>query len=361
MGTLFDPLFPLSTLWRHRYASREEILTFQYQRLQRLVAHAYERVSYYRRLFDQHGLKPQDIRSLEDLSAIPITSKRELQALPVGEVVAYGVDPRRLITRVTSGSSGEPFAIRRTWWETKLLQALRLRALQDLGVRITDKAANVVLARPPQPQDKQWPVKLLRTLGLYRLSVFNCLLPAKEVLRQLQQFSPDVLGGFAGVLARLAQEVENEGHQALQPRFVIAGGEVLTPLMRRQIATVFNAPVFDLYASQEFMLLAWECKETGEFHTCDDGVIIEVLKDGKPVEAGERGEVVATNLHAFAMPFLRYRLGDVVTKGAAVCRCGKPAYEIMESNRITTGELFPCPYLSRRRWRNDNEVRNLQL
>ena len=84
MSALFDPLFTLSTLWRHRRASREEVLAFQDQQLRRLVAHAYERVLYYRKLFDRQGLKPQDIRGREDLSAIPITSKRELQALPVG-------------------------------------------------------------------------------------------------------------------------------------------------------------------------------------------------------------------------------------------------------------------------------------
>ena len=245
------------------------------------------------------------------------------------------------MTRVTSGSSGEPFAIRRTWWEAKLLQALRLRALHDLGLRITDKLANVGLVRPPQSQDQQLSLQLLRALGLYRLGVFNCLLPAREILTQLRQFSPDVLGGLAGVLARLAQEAERGG-PTLQPRFVTLGGEVLTPLMRRQIATAFNAPVFDLYATMEFLLLAWECKETGEFHTCDDGVIFEVLKDGKPVQEGERGEVVATNLHAFAMPFLRYRLGDVVTKGATVCRCGKP-YATIRAIQGRMIDYFPLP------------------
>ena len=82
--------------------------------------------------------------------------------------------------------------------------------------------------------------------------------------------------------------------------------------MRRHITETFAAPVFNLYASNEFNVIAWECQETGELHTCDDGVIIEVLKDGRPAAAGERGEVVGTNLHSFAMPLIRFRLGDII-------------------------------------------------
>ncbi|MGH7963298.1 MAG: hypothetical protein ACRERD_15995, partial [Candidatus Binatia bacterium] len=95
-------------------------------------------------------------------------------------------------------------------------------------------------------------------------------------------------------------------------------------LMRHQISTAFRAPVFNTYGSHEFKLLAWEYAETGEFHTCDDGMILEVLKEGRPAASGERGEVVGTNLHSFAMPFIRYRLGDIVMKGSDACRCGQP-------------------------------------
>jgi len=94
--------------------------------------------------------------------------------------------------------------------------------------------------------------------------------------------------------------------------------------MRRQITEAFEAPVFDVYACHEFRVIAWECKDTGELHMCDDCMIVEVLKDGRPATIGERGEIVGTNLHSFAMPFIRYRLGDIVTKGLETCRCGQP-------------------------------------
>ena len=71
-------------------------------------------------------------------------------------------------------------------------------------------------------------------------------------------------------------------------------------------------------------LVAWECLQTGDLHLCDDGAIVEVLRDGRPAEPGESGDVVVTNLHAYASPYLRYELGDRAVAGEARCRCGAP-------------------------------------
>jgi phenylacetate-CoA ligase len=140
----------------------------------------------------------------------------------------------------------------------------------------------------------------------------------------LEKIQPSVLSGYAGVLARIAQTVDSEKLRSLRLRYVNTGGEVLTPLMRHQIGEGFGVPVYDTYGSIEFHLLAWECRTTGEYHACDDGLIIEVLRNGVPVVEGERGEVVGTDLHSFAMPLIRFRLGDLVTKGSRTCRCGQP-------------------------------------
>jgi phenylacetate-CoA ligase len=122
----------------------------------------------------------------------------------------------------------------------------------------------------------------------------------------------------------------------------MVGGEVLTPLMRTQITKAFSAPVFETYGSHEFNLIARQCKETGELHVCDDCVILEVIKDGRPAEIGERGEVVCTGLHSFAMPFIRYRLGDIVTKGPDVCPCGQP-FSTISAVQGRMLDYFPLP------------------
>ena len=83
-------------------------------------------------------------------------------------------------------------------------------------------------------------------------------------------------------------------------------------------------PVYETYGCHEINLVAWECKETGDLHLCDDLAIVEVLCEGRPARPGESGDVVVTNLHAYASPYLRYELGDRAVAGDPVCRCGAP-------------------------------------
>jgi phenylacetate-CoA ligase len=148
--------------------------------------------------------------------------------------------------------------------------------------------------------------------------------PAEEVVRRLEAFRPHLLAALPGILCLTADHLLATGRQDIRPRILVVGGEVLTPLMRRRLTDAFGVEPVQTYASHEFPLMGWECHVSGELHTCDDAVIVEVVRDGQPVAPGEEGEVVVTNLHAYAMPFIRYRLADVVTRGSEQCACGQP-------------------------------------
>lgn len=327
----------------HTHATREELVEYQNKQLRRLIVHAYQNVPYYRRLFDQHRVKPQDIRTACDLRHIPITSRSELQALPVDQIVAQGVDARKLIVRNTSGSSGKPMSIRRTWVEERLHGAFAFRALRSYGLRATDQHCYVMSPRGSHPRDHQLLQRMLQLMGLGRHDmVVSCFQSPQEIVRTLRQIRADAVSGFPVVLARIAQVVSHDELRSLRFRFISAGGEVMTPLMRQQIAEGFGALVYDTYGSHEFHLLAWQCAKTEELHVCDDGMILEVVQGERPVNEGESGEVVGTNLHSFAMPILRYRLGDVVTKGSESCRCGQP-FSTIRALRGRMRDYFVLP------------------
>jgi phenylacetate-CoA ligase len=308
---------------RHSRASRAELREFQDAQLRRLLVHAYERVPYYRKLFDRHRLHPRHVRGVVDLDLIPITTKQDLRARREADVVASGYDPSRLRTARTSGSSGEPFTVRRTVAEEKLQYLFTLRAFRALGVRAHDRRAAVALRRGSNRSRKPLG-RLLEALGLDRRLALNGLESPTELADSLRDYRPDVITGMPGMLCRVAEHLLELSDESIRPRLLVVGGEVLTPVMRRRLSDGFAAPVRQTYASHEFPLLGWECVHTGDFHTSDDGVIVEILKDGRPAEPGEQGEVVATNLHAYAMPFIRYRLGDLVTRGDERCACGRP-------------------------------------
>jgi phenylacetate-CoA ligase len=322
--------------------TRSDIEVLQLSGLQQLIAHAYANVPYYRQLFDRHGIDPDEIRSTEDLCRVPITSKRDLQLQPPRNLVARGVDPERLIAVTTNGSSGQPFTVRRTWLEQNWLHTFRLRAHHYFGRRMSDRMVRVACVRSVDPRDSKLLGRALGKLHIYRLVEVSTLLEPDDILARLRNLRPDVLNGYPGILARLMGLMGEQDRQAIRPRFVLTGAEVLTQQQRAQIVRGLGVPVFDMYGCAEFNLVGWECKDTGQMHTCDDAVIVEVVQDGRPVATGERGELVATSLYSYAMPLIRYRLDDVVTKGCTCCPCGQP-YSTVHAVQGRVAEHFLLP------------------
>lgn len=329
----------LSAAWRHTRVARAELRLWQDARLRRLVLHAYESVPLYRRLFDLHRLHPRHIRGVVDLDLIPFTDKAEMRRRGPAALLARGHDPEALLSVRTSGVSGEPFTIRRTWLEDKLQDLLRLRAFHAFGVGPRDRIAVVGAAGQPTAADQKLLGRSLRAFGFHQRQLIDGLQEPAQVAAQLREARPEVLVGLPGMLDRLAAPGLADLVRSVRPRVVIVGGEVATPAMRLRIRETFAAPLYETYASHECPLMAWECHHSGDLHTCDDGVLVEVLRDGRGAEPGERGEVVVTNLHAYAMPFIRYRIGDIATRGAP-CGCGAAFSTIGEIQGRTT-DHFP--------------------
>jgi phenylacetate-CoA ligase len=146
----------------------------------------------------------------------------------------------------------------------------------------------------------------------------------KVALDQLRQAQPDVLVGSASALAWLTGFMTPEDRVRCRPRCIRTAGETCTAEMRRQLTETFGVPLYDEYASHEFNLIASECPQGGRYHIQEWNLILEVLDGERPVRTGEEGEVVATGLHSFAMPFIRYRLNDLVILGRNPCPCGAP-------------------------------------
>ncbi len=316
-------LSALGTVLSSPRASREAIVESQARRLRRLVWHAWDNVPYYRSLFERAGLHPGDIRSLDDLCRIPISPKAQLVAAPAGSLFARGTDPRGLIVRRTSGSSGPIFTMARSLGEELVSEAHQIRIRRYYGLRTRDIQV-VALMDTRTVKSRSRAQRLAERFGIHRTVTLSPLLPPAELERRLAEIRPAVVLGLAGPIARLAREAGTRLRDRVRPKHVITQGEVLTAAMRRDIAHAFGARVYDKYVCAEVGHIAYECIHTGEMHTCDDTLVVEVVRDGRPVEPGQRGELVATSLDFHAMPFIRYKLADVVTRGAEVCGCGEP-------------------------------------
>jgi len=109
-------------------------------------------------------------------------------------------------------------------------------------------------------------------------------------------------------------------------------GQVLDVLTRHQIEDHFQAPVFDFYGMMEVGAMAWECAPHRGFHINTDAVILEIVRNGMPAKIGEKGRIVATGLHSYAMPLIRYNTQDVGILSRKRCPCGRglPLLEELE-------------------------------
>jgi phenylacetate-CoA ligase len=310
--------------------------------VRRLVLHASARVPYYRRLFRRHGIDPRSIRGPADLARVPVTSKEDLLAVPPTDLVAQGVDPDRLFTITTSGSTGQPLTIRRTWAEQKVTVLRAFGSLYREGVRPRDVRVTVSMARHRRGGTRSALRRLFTAMGLGRRLHIDCCLPREEIIHRLRTVVPDHITGYSGALSDIAVGMTGADRAALNPRTIAGGSEVLTPGMRQAIRTAFGTDPFDRYGCHELGLMAWECPAAREMHICRWGGIYEVLSDGRRAEAGETGRMIGTSLYSFAMPFLRYDVGDVVTAGGEACRCGAriPVLARVDGRTI---HYFPLP------------------
>lgn len=311
------------------------------QRLRRLLTHVHRQVPHGRDLFRRAALNPEDIGGVEDLQRLPLTSKAERQALPPEAFLARDHRHTALIDRSTSGSTGQRMAVKRTWMEERLLNLFRWRALIAYGLRPCDRVAVAQFHARMDPADGQILMRCAQALKVLEWRIIDVLgQPFPEA--EASAFRPSVLTGMTSAIAMLASGFSCQSNHAshVRPRFVATGGELLTPTLRAEIARL-GVPIYDLYGCNEVNLVAWECPAgTGFYHLCEDSVVVEIVDAaGRPVREGELGEVVITSLLSFAMPFVRYRVGDRAIRGPRRCPCGA-ATATLQSLQGRTIDLF---------------------
>ena len=320
-------LLDLYRLRRSQWFTQPELERLQWVRLRRLIRHCYQKVPYYRKLFQSAGLKPDDIRGLSDLKLIPITTKQTLRHAPPEDVLPDGIRPRRSFERRTSGSTGTPIFFVLTPREKDAQDVVLARALMENGLRLADVRA-MFYAPSHITMEKRW----FRRLGIWRKAYFSVFDDIRDQMPELERLSPDSLAGIPAILKLIALEKLRSGSPRIAPRTIFSTADLLDQTTRRLLESAFDVEVTDLYASLELGHIAWECPQHAGYHVNMESVVLELLNDGRPASPGEAGEVVGTSLLSYTMPFLRYRLEDLCSLSHRPCPCGRglPLLELVQ-------------------------------
>jgi phenylacetate-CoA ligase len=300
---------------------------YQTRELRRLLRSAGETVPYYRDRFHCAGISSQDLVHFHprDLIRLPILEKDDIRDDPMS-IVSEAARNLKLHTYKTSGTTGTPMEIK---FSTQIHQlwsaAYEVRCRHWAGVnngmsramiggRLVVPDAN---ASPPFWRYNAAERQLY--MSAFHISPAN----ARHYAEALSRFKPDYLVGYASAhffLARLFDELRLQVHS---PKAVLTSSEKLTEEMRDLIERVYRCKVFDAYSGVEACCLASEC-EHHRLHVSPDVGIIELLgDDGRPVRAGEVGEIVATGLLNDVQPLVRYRTGDYAILSTERCPCGR--------------------------------------
>ncbi|MEK0084148.1 phenylacetate--CoA ligase family protein [Benzoatithermus flavus] len=297
------------SLLASQWLDRDRLRALQEEKLRRLIPHAYATVPHYRRLFDEAGIDPSRIRTLEDLTRVPITAKPDLQTAEPGTIVSSAYRLEELTAARTTGSTGRPMT---TYYDARFLQirnALFLRALTVAGYRLGRHRMMLITDE-----------RAKRSRPLLRWRYVSDEETPERMLAEFRAFRPHVLYGLVTPLRQMVLAARAEG--ATLPRLdaVITTAESLDPGTRRLLGEAFQAPVFDIYGLTEMGPMAWECPHHAGYHLSEDTAVIELVPTGH----GDSHSLVITNLELYGMPLIRYRTGDLARRGPeGRCACGR--------------------------------------
>ena len=316
----------LRQLQRQQWLTSAELSELQNRNLRRLIAHAYTHVPYYKQLFDEYGILPTDINGIDDLPKIPVLTKKILQQGKGSNSLAGNIAFDKLLAISTSGSTGLPLTIRRTE-EEDIYGGLRMtRAVLANGIRPWQKRVNIVAPKRITGNQSLWRRISRKTYSL------PATLDVLDQIKILRRFNPQLIFGYKSSLERLAHAVERFEVKDITPRFVVSTAELLKESTRDFIDRVFGVRMIDIYASVEANCIAWECPDHYGYHLDTDTLVVEFIRDGKPVKKGEPGRIVITLLYRYAMPLVRYDLGDIGIPSGKQCPCGRglPLMEMIQ-------------------------------
>jgi len=304
---------------------RRELQRLQLERLQRIVRYVYERVEPYRRRMEEAGVRPDDIRSLEDLVRLPFMQKSDFRdhypfglfAVPLDQVVRI---------HASSGTTGKPTVVGYTRNDLEVWSEVCARSLAASGGRPGDVVQNAY-------GYGLFTGGLGIHYGAERMGMTVIPVSAGNTERQillLQDFGAHILTCTPSYALTLAEALHARGVRPgqLRLRCGVLGAEPWTEQMRQQIEQTLGIDAVNIYGLSEVIGpgVSNECVEAKDgAHVFEDHFLVEVIdpNTAEPLPYGEAGELVFTTLTKEAVPVIRYRTGDIASLNPEPCRCGR--------------------------------------
>ena len=322
-------------------ASREELKKIQSEKLRKMVEHVYEHVPFYKKKFDEMGLKPADIQSIDDIGKLPFTTKMDLRDnYPFGLIA---VDREHLARiHASSGTTGNPTVVAYTQGDIETWSRSVARGLTSVGMT---------------PKDT---IQVAYGYGLFTGGLgFHdgagylgmTVIPAStgntaRQVKMLRDYGTDLLVCTPSYAMFIGETIKEMGidSRELPVRAMFCGAEPWTEEMRKEMEALLNVKAYDVYGLSEIAGpgVAMECSEQCGMHISEDFFYPEVIDPdtGEALPDGEYGELVFTCIGKEALPLIRYRTRDICKLDHSPCACGRTTVRMMKPHGRTDDMLI---------------------
>ena len=331
----------LGQLEQSQFVAPEQLVRVRRPQLEALLDHSEAALPFWQARLQEVGLDRAsrgnaalDQRVWDERWArLPLLTRPDVQA--EGEGLRISALPKGhgdIGETVTSGSSGRPVRIYRSTLDYLYLQAFQLREHVWRGRDLSGTFLSIFRDERREHLDESahlrrmddWgpPVSVVWPSGPSVLLDYRA--PIDTLIETICELAPDYLSTFPSLLLEILRRVRETGKRLPPLREAIGVGEATSPELTELCRTLWKAPLACTYTAYEAGAIAYRCREEERWHLQSEKSVIEVLdEDGGPCAPGETGRVIVTPLHNFAMPLLRYEIGDLATVGAGDCACGR--------------------------------------
>jgi len=320
-GAILSALFQLE---RSQWLSAEALWQLQRRQLAELLRHAAQTCPFYGSRIGSFvsDLPPQF--SPEHFAALPLLTRRDLQ-LHFSDLASSKVPPQhgKVQSGSTSGSTAEPVRFLSTDLVGFFWQAFNLRDHLWHRRDFSLKLAAIRSGSKPEVMDN-W----FGEIGDTTLRTGPCVMVPMDAsidsqAQMVEAENPAYLTGHINNLVALLRTIRSKDGRLPALRQIRCIGEAVTEASRDYIAEHWRVPIIDLYSTSEVGYIGLQCPDAKGYHVQSEGVLVEILRDdGTSCRPGETGRVVVTTLHNFALPLIRYVVGDYAEAGD-MCECGR--------------------------------------
>ncbi len=313
-------------LQESQWWDRDKLEEHQFRQLEKLLHHAYANVPYYKRIFDERDLKPKDIKSIDDLRKLPYLTKDIIRE-NFSDLMTKNYPKSKLVYATTGGTTGIQLGFYLERGVTNSKEWAFICRLQNwAGLRFGDKKVILrgnVINRIKNGKRQLWEYKPndnALILSSYDMTDENMI----KYIEKINKFKPVAFLGYPSSLYTLATFMKDRSLRINNPKCIITSSEILYPHQREIIEKHLGVKIFDYYGNAERNVLVMQC-EKGSYHIISEYGVMELIDEiqNSVQKDGEIGEIIVTGFNNFAMPFIRYKTGDLAIYSKDKCTCGR--------------------------------------